>query len=125
MPIDDPRFEDYLKQFRPLPPKELVLDDSRRTPIRPQSWWVWACAAAAVVIAALLADVRTRVAVVDGTLLKDCCAAPFTVRGANANLFGAASTKDALDQMTFPKQPALPKGQHSALLLLGQEKAEL
>lgn len=128
MPIDDAEFEGYLRQFRPVPPEELVLEDSPRTARRSRFWWAWACAAAAVLITALLVVHLRTAGRGEGRIAshgRECCASPLTVGGANARLFESGSTREALDRMAFPSQPQLPKGQHSALGVLSQEKIKL
>jgi hypothetical protein len=126
MPIDDPRFEDYLKTFRPVDPPALELKDSRKMSRSSRFWWTWTSAAAAIVIAAFLTwHRRTPDRIEVTTSDAQCCVAPLTVDGANASIFGPAPTTEALDRMVFPQPPKLPEGQQSALSVLGEQKAEL
>lgn len=124
MSIDDPRFEDYLKTFRPVDAPELALKTSRRTSRSLRFSWRWACAMAVILIAAFLIW-HPRPDRLEVTTPSAQCCAPLTLGGANASIFGTASTTEALDRMVFPQQIKLPKGQQSALSVLGQEKAEL
>lgn len=128
MPIDDAEFEGYLRQFRPVSPAELVLEDSLRTARGSRFWWAWSCAAAAVLITALLVVHLRTAGRGEGGIAsrgRECCASPLTAGEANARLFESGSTREALDRMAFPPQPQLPKGQHSALGVLSQEKIKL
>lgn len=126
MSIDDSRFEDYLRKFRPVAAPELALEDSRRASRSSRFWWVWAGATAAILIAAVFVwhgriPDQIPVSAPDA----QCCASPLTLGGANASIFGNASTREALDRMAFPQPASLAKGEQSALSVLGQEKAEL
>jgi hypothetical protein len=126
MPTDDPRFEDYLREFHPVAAPDFALDASPRPSRSSRVWWVSAGATAAILIAAFLfwhARISDRVPA--STPAAQCCASPLTWGGANASLFGNASTSDALDRMVFPQRVKLPPGEQSALRVLGQEKAEL
>jgi hypothetical protein len=125
MPIGDPRFEDYLKTFRPVDPPELALKASRRTSRSLRFAWTCACAMAVILIVALLIWHRRLDRIEVTTPSAQCCASPLTLGGANASIFGTASTTEVLDRMVFPQQIELPKGRQSALSVLSQEKAEL
>ena len=126
MPIDDPGFEDYLGKFHPVAAPELTFHDSRRAPRSLRFWWVCASAAAAILIAAVFhwhGRISDRVPV--SIPAAQCCASPLTLSLANASIFGNASTSEAFDRMVFPERVKLPKGEQSALSVLGQEKTEL
>jgi hypothetical protein len=127
MPINDPRFEDYLKTFRPVAAPQLAFNNSRRTSRGSRFWWTWAGATAVILITAFFVAPRAPRRVYDGVVLSNvtCCASPLTLSRANLGLFGAASTEEALDQMAFPPRVELPTGQRSALNVLGEEKPEL
>ena len=131
MPIpDEERFEHYLKQFRPLAPEPLHAETPARTIRRPFVLAVWATAAAAVLIVAVLAlYFRTgrpqAIEKVAGTeqLVN---AQPLTIRSANALLASSSSFKAAVDEMAFePKATPLSKEKHSALAVLSKEKTKL
>lgn len=133
--IDDPpideKFEAHLKQFRPLAPQPLPVEN--RVHASPR-WFVfaaWAATAAAVVVIAVLAfHARSgRVAPpVANFTIADQLVKPqsLTIRTANALLATAPSFKDAIDEMAFPPKPApLPADKHSALAELSKEKIKL
>lgn len=130
-PPFDEKFEVYLKQFRPLAPAPLPVENRVHAPRR---WFVlaaWAATAAAVVAVAVIAFHAWpgRIAPpVEGFAIADQFVKPqtLTIRTANALLATAPSFKDAIDGMAFPPKPApLPADKHSALAELSKEKIKL
>jgi hypothetical protein len=127
MPGDDPKFESYLRQFRPISPEKLVFKHSPETARRPRFWLLWGCAAAAILVAVLfIVRLRTTRPTEDIASRKTrSYTPPLTAGGANAKLNEAPSTKEALDRMAFPPQSQLATGEQSALSVLGKEKVKL
>jgi len=132
VPLDDERFEAYLKQFRPLDPEPLPEPKSRRqTRAR---FFLWAGAAAAVVILGGVALLRIRTekprAVETNTYsaipdrLTD--GKPLTMRSANALMAKTPSFKALVDDMAFHSRTIpLPNGKRSAVAELSKEKIKL
>jgi hypothetical protein len=123
MSIDDPKFENYLKTFRPVAAPKLAFKDSRRTARGSRVWWAWAGVMAAILSVAYFVAPRAPRRIYDGVALSDttCCASPLSLRSANLGLFGAASTGEALDEMAFPPRLKLRTDQRSALNVLREE----
>jgi hypothetical protein len=127
MPEDNSQFEKYLRQFRPLPPGELLVPNAAQQAPRFRFWWAWAFTTAALLISALvLANFQSRRITDGGTSRRvETYSPPLTVGSANIKLFNAPSTNEALGQLTFPSQSQLPEGKTSALGVLGEEKTGL
>ena len=127
MSIDDPKFENYLKTFRPVAAPKLTFKDSRRTSRGSWVWWAWAGATAVILIVAYFVAPRAPRRIYDGIALSNttCCASPLSLRSANLALFGAASIGEALDEMAFPPRLKLRTDQRSALNVLGEERPGL
>jgi hypothetical protein len=126
MPIVDSRFEDYLRAFRPLEAAELKLKYSRSAYRSSRLRWGWLGATAAILcVTVFLWHGRTDDRVPVGTPAIHCCTSPLTLGAANATIFGPGSTRESLDRLVFPQQIKLPKGEQSALTVLGEEKTEL
>ena len=53
--LDDERFENYLKRFRPAMPDPLLVGESRPAPRRPFVFATWAVGAVAIVILGVVA----------------------------------------------------------------------
>jgi len=130
---DDEQFEKYLKQFRPVPPEPLTVQEQVRTRPRPLVIAAWAALAVAIVMAVILSmrlyqrpspvqDAGTsgpRVEPLNGPQ-------PLTIASANALLAHAPSFKAAVESVAF-RSGAEPvaEGKHSALALLSKEKIKL
>jgi hypothetical protein len=132
---DDPQFERYLKQFRPLEPEAMP---KRHPGVRGVvGFFVWA-AAAVVVLGAIsllisLRAHRTHASVGVGQSTTQEASSerlvsskPLTVRSANALLATAPSFEEAIDEITAsPETVPLPKGKHSALAVLSKGQTKL
>jgi hypothetical protein len=127
MSIDDSKFENYLKTFRPVAAPKLAFKDSRRTSRGSRVWWAWAGATAVILIVAYFVAHRAPRRIYNGIALSNttCCASPLSLRSANLGLFGAASTGEALDKMAFPPRLKLRSDQRSALNVLREERPVL
>ena len=124
MPSNSDQFEKYLRRFRPLPAEELSLEYTVEPRLRFRFWWAWTfCGAALIIAAVLLLNVRGR-PVADRAITR-ALLSPLTLGRANAELFTAVSTEQSLDRLAFPLKPPLPKGQQSALDVLGREQTKL
>ena len=132
---DDPQFERYLKQFRPLGPEALA---KRRPGVRSAvPAFAWA-AAAGVILGAILLSIsfhtyRTHSSLgfvqstrqeVDGKRL--VTSKSLTVRNATTLLATAPSFEEAIDDVTVaPETVPLPKDKHSALAILSMGPTKL
>jgi len=128
---DDERFENYLKQFRPLVP------DALPTTTRECSWgrhWVfgiWSAGAAAVIILGVIGFrvIPSRVPQRPGKpqpVSATSAMGPLTMRNANSLLATAPSYKAVLDEMAFhPQHSTVPHDQQSAVAVLSKEKIKL
>jgi hypothetical protein len=127
VPEDNSKFEDHLKEFRPLPPDGLPATDLARREARFRFWWAWAFSGAALLIAAFLLASFQSHRVEDRAISSpvELYAPPLTFASANTKLFNSLSTNEALDELAFPAQPQLPAGKISALDVLGKEKTGL
>lgn len=130
MPIpEDDRFESYLKQFRPVVPDALPLNEHRR------EFWqrplVRFAAVAAVVILAVvslyIADRRVPANWSESASIE--FAEPpktLTMREANALLASSPSYRSAVNNLAFRNRTiTIPNGKQSALALLAKEKVKL
>jgi len=127
--LDDDRFEAYLKQFRPIVPDAIPLNEHRQ-----KSWRrlvLRSVGAAAVVILGVVSfyvvnsrvtEKRSNSASLEMALPKR----PLTMRDANALLAAAPSYKAAVDNMAFHNQGStISKEKQSALAVLAKEKIKL
>lgn len=125
MTDNNSRFEEYLKQFRPLPPESLRVPHLLAS--RARFRWTCAFAAISVVIAGMIVAhfrpprIRHSIGLQQGPHYSQ----PLTIGRANAKLFAAPSIREALDEMAFPPRPQRSKGEQSTLEILGQEKTKL
>src|SRR2546423_11848514 len=125
MTDNNSQFEEYLKQFRPLPPESLRVPHLPASRVRFR--WTWAFAVISAVIAVMIvAHFRSRrvehpVASQEGPHYSQ----PLTIGRANAKIFAAPSIREALDEIAFPPRPQLSKGEQSTLEILGREKTKL
>jgi hypothetical protein len=132
---DDEQFEHYLKQFRPLDPEPLPIGKYARGTRR---WFVfaaWVAAAAAVLVVAVLttqprpepaelAHAHDAGTVVGAERLTNPL--PLTIGTANALLAQSPSVNATLDRMAFqPQSTQIPKGKHSAFVVLSKENTKL
>ena len=126
MPIlDDEKFEQYLKEFRPLAPESLQIAKQPTRVRRRFTYLAWAAACAAIFLLAFLIWNRPKPAPpASGTRLAP--SQPLTTGRANALLARAPSLKEAFDDLSFQPQPASqPEGKQSALAALGKENFKL
>lgn len=108
---DDPQLELYLKSFRPLPPLPL--------PRKRRPWMLFALAAAAVLVIAVLSLAPFRLARQETAVPE-----PNTIGGANLLLANSPSWKSAIDEAGFafrPSTPPIAPNNRSALEILSQE----
>jgi hypothetical protein len=128
---DDEKFESFLREFRPRRPRLLTIDSLERERRRRFVHMAWAGAAVAIVVAAVILFIAKhgpkQLSAPD--MARDSAAVeltreePLTIARANALLAQAPSVKAAVDQMAFiPQSNQVPKGQHSALAVLSEEK---
>lgn len=127
MQNDDEKFETFLRQFRPCAPQPLRVENRVPAVRRPL---LVALAAIAAVLVVTVATINSRHKQrlprrgfqVVASLERLSNPQLLTIGKANALLAQAPSVKVAVDGMAFKSQPApLPKGQHSALTVLGKE----
>jgi hypothetical protein len=126
---DDEQFEKYLKQFRPVMPEALVVQEQVRARRRPLLFVAWAAVAAAI-LAAVLLSLRfyQHPSPVRETTTVEPLAGPqpLTIASANALLAHAPSFKAAVESVAFrPGAEPVAEGKHSALALLSKEKIKL
>lgn len=128
---DDERFEQYLKEFRPIAPPSLPIQRGGGTSRRAVAMASLVGIAAVLVVAAVLwrsgpepnqsPQSENRPVAVD-----QLAAQLLTIRSANAMLAQAPSTKAAIDSVAWPSQkPPLPQGKRSAFAELSKEKTKL
>src|SRR5436305_9165780 len=102
MPVDPSQFEKYLKQFRPVPAKPLVIAQPAVAVRRFRFWWPWAFAAAAMVMAVLLlVRLQSGRSVEDQSVSRNQqhYTFPLNLGRAKAQLFVFPSIKQALVDM--------------------------
>ena len=126
---DDERFETYLKQFRPLVPDALAVNNREHASPRYGVLAIWGAAAVIILGTVSFRIVHSRGSA--GARNPESVAVnvpmhPLTMRDANALLATAPSYKAALDKMAFPRQSStVPKDKQSALAVLAKEKIKL
>lgn len=131
---DDEKFESFLREFRPRRPRLLTIDSLELTRRRRFVHMAWAGAAVAIVVAAVILFIAkhgpkqpsTPDMARDSAPVELTSQEPLTIASANALLAQAPSVKAAVDQMAFsPQSTQVPKGKHSALAVLSEEKIKL
>ena len=126
---DDQRFEQYLKEFRPIAPMPIQRSGwaSRRAVVMGGL----AGAAAVLVVAAVMLGSRpernqSSQAERPAEVEQLANSQPLTIRSANAMLAQAPSAKAAIDSVVWQSQKTpLPQGKRSALAELSKEKTKL
>jgi hypothetical protein len=131
---DDPQFERYLKQFRPLEPEALPKYLGARGRVTPLAWAV----AAVVILGAISLSISLRSHRTHSSLGVEqntkqeagserlASSRPLTLRTANTLLTTAPSFAEAIDEITAaPETVPLPKDKHSALAVLSQGATKL
>jgi hypothetical protein len=130
--LDEKKFEDYLKQFRPVLPEPIPTPytaDVRRTGRRNAGW---VAVAAAVLLTGIVGLhyrtpvwVRSRSSTVTSSPSKTP-AEPLTIRSAKVWLRAAPSFNEAVDQLAFrPGINSVQEGKQSAVAILSKEKIKL
>lgn len=123
--LPDDQFERYLKQFRPLAPEQLQLEEHSPTNWRLRSLAVWASVAAVVIIAFLILypRLRERTArdVQQGGVAQIEVPRPLTIRSADALLAREPSFKAAVDTTALPPHKDSLGTKQSALEVLSKD----
>jgi hypothetical protein len=128
--LDDERFENYLKQFRPLPPGGLPAE-IRPAPRRNLVLAAWAVGAVAMVIfgVAILRILEHRVPDQPNhtaSVKLSAATSSLTMRHANHLLATAPSYKAVMNELAFPpKSSTISNDKQSALAVLSEEKTKL
>jgi hypothetical protein len=128
---EDEQFETYLKQFRPLVPDLLPVNQTRLAPRRHFGLTIRAAGpvvAMAIVGTAglLILNHRRDEESYQATKVKLLASGPLTVRRADDLLASAPSYKALMSELTFPpKSSPVPKDKQSALAVLSKEKIKL
>jgi hypothetical protein len=128
--LDDERFENYLKQFRPLVPDHLPTE-TRYAARRHSVLVIWAVGAMAIVIigVASLWIVNHRIAHQSNqsaSVNSPTRTPSLTMRDANDLLVKAPSYKAAMNELAFPpKSSSISPNKQSALTVLSEEKIKL
>jgi len=128
--LPDNQFERYLKQFRPLAPEQLQLEEHSATKSRTRALAAWGSVAAAVIIAFLIVYPRLRRLTERGvqpgsvaqiTVPQMKVPQPLTIRSADALLADAPSFKAAVDTLALPSHATSFGVKQSALEVLGKD----
>jgi hypothetical protein len=127
---DEERFETYLKQFRPLAPDELLVNEMSLVPHRHFGLTIRAAGVVAIVILAAaglrILNHRRAQESYHTVAVELPASAPLTMRRANGLLATAPSYKAVMNELTFSlKSSPVPKDKQSALTVLGKEKIKL
>ena len=128
---DDERFETYLKQFRPLLPDALPVNEIRQAPPGHIVLTVWAVGGIVAMVILGVTSLRILNHRVTGeskhsASVELLAPTPLTIRGANGLLATAPSYKAVMNELAFPpKTSTVPKDKQSALAVLGKEKIKL
>ena len=131
MPPDEERFEIYLKQFRPLMPDALPVNESRPVPRRHVVPAFAVAAVALVIIGIASLRISHPPMVVDtnrsGSLQSPRpTPPPLTMHDANALLAKAPSYKALMNELALRPNTSTPvKQKRSAFAVLGKEKIKL
>jgi hypothetical protein len=123
--ISPDQFENYLRQFDPLPPQRLQLE-TPTTSRFPKPSPLWVAVAALVIIAALMLYPRTHGTIGPGHLASVAAAPdhrtrPLTLHSANALLNHAHSFKEAVDALGSPAHETTSTSQQSAFSALSKD----
>ena len=127
MPIlDDEQFERYLKEFRPVAPESLQIQE-QPSPARPRfAYLAWAAACVALLLVFVLWHRPRPAQPPSAPQLAGSQSQSLTIGRANALLVHAPSLKEAFDELSFQPQPASqPEGKKSALAALSKENFKL
>ncbi len=131
-PSDDERFENYLKQFRPLSPEVLHIEKQRGARLRLPVLGVWAAAAVVLITVLFMMWPRSQPAHVGQGTGSFAQFEPLsnrqslTLGSANALLARAPSFKAAVDQLAHrPQTKQLAEGMQSLLTVLSKEDTHL
>jgi hypothetical protein len=123
--LPDDQFERYLKQFRPLGPEQLQLEERRRKNWRPRYIAAWASVAAAVIVAFLTLYPRVRQGterdVQPSSATQIVVPQPLTIRSADALLADAPSFKAAVDALALSSHATSFGVKQSALKVLSKD----
>ena len=128
---NDERFKTYLKQFRPLVPDALPVNQMRPAPRGHIVLTIWAVGGIVVMVIVGVASLRIMDHRVTGESTHSASVeflAPtqLTMRGANGLLATAPSYKAVMNELAFPPQTSIvPKDKQSALAVLGKERIKL
>jgi hypothetical protein len=128
--LDDERFENYLKQFRPLAPDGLPAE-IRPAPRRNLVLAAWAVGAIAMVIfgVAILRILEHRVPDQPNhtaSVKLSAATSSLTMRHADDLLATAPSYKAVMNELAFPpKSSTISNDKQSALAVLSEEKTKL
>ena len=126
---DDERFEIYLKQFRPLVPDLLPVNQTKPVPRRHFGLTRaagWVVAMVILGVAGLRILSHQRAAESHHTAKAKLASTPLTVQRANDLLATAPSYKALMNELTIPpKSSPVPKDKQSALAILSKEKIKL
>ena len=128
---DDERFETYLKQFRPLVPDLLPVNQTQPAPRRHFGQTIrlagWVVATLILGVAGLRMLNHQRATESSHTAkAKLLASTPLTVQRANVLLATAPSYKALMNELTFPpKSSPVPQNKQSALAVLSKEKIKL
>jgi len=122
--LPDDQFERYLKQFRPLAPEQLQLEE-HSTKSRTRALAALTSVAAAVIVAFLILYPRLRQRterdVQHASVARIEVPQPLTIRSADALLAGAPSFKAAVDVLALPSHATSFGVKQSALEVLGKD----
>jgi hypothetical protein len=125
---DDQRFEEYLRQFRPLAPESLQTATHRRTSPRRAVFIRWAAPTAVLISAVIMMWPRSKPTdFVESAgslagLEQITNSQPLTIGSVNELLAHSPSVKAAVDLVAFqPRTTQLQKGKQSVLALLSKE----
>jgi len=127
---DDERFEIYLKQFRPLVPDVVPVNQTKPVPRRHFGLTLraagWVVAMVIFGVAGLRILSHQRAAESHHTAKAKLASTPLTVQRANDLLATAPSYKALMNELTIPpKSSPVPNDKQSALAVLSKEKIKL
>lgn len=126
--LDEPRFESYLKEFRPLPPPPLPLNVPAEAPRKPRHLGItiWAVSVAAILAIVILRSRVRRITQanphVHSAASTVAISQPLTLGAANRILANSVTIEAALNSLEARSEgPTIPTGKESALAVLRQE----
>jgi hypothetical protein len=131
VPLDDERFEIYLKRFRPLMPDAPLVNESRPAPRRHLVFAIGIAGAVAMVILGIASlRIFNHPVVIDsdrsGSLQRLGPTPPLTMHDANALLAKAPSYKALMNELALRPNSSTPsEKKQSAFAVLGKEKIKL